>query len=156
MDRIATHILDLDPILDGLTEPVNDTDLIGTVFGKDDANVVWRTKGAVSPVKNQVIVLHVGLFHRIAMEGAHQIKSGQLISSFSEQQLVDCSNRFGNNGCSGGYMDNAFRYIISSGGIVSNESYPYISSTTSRQSITCKFNKTNIVASFGSTYHGEK
>jgi C1A family cysteine protease len=92
----------------------------------NDDDVDWTTQGAVNPVKNQGQCGSCWAFSAVgAAESAWEI-SGQKLASFSEQQLVDCSSAYGNQGCNGGLMNNAFNYWIkSSKGIALESAYPY-------------------------------
>ena len=62
------------------------------------------------------------------MEGAYQIATGTL-RSLSEQQLIDCSQSLGNQGCKGGQMRMGFDYIKANGGVDSEKDYPANSGT---------------------------
>ena len=60
-----------------------------------------------------------------ALEGQYY-KATRYLVSLSEQQLMDCSEGYGNQGCEGGLSTNAFRYVQHNGGVCLESIYSYL------------------------------
>jgi cathepsin L len=88
-------------------------------------SIDWREKaGSIQPIKNQNECGSCYTFSALAsLENAIWNKTGESVS-LSEQELVDCTTEFGNGGCDGGWMDNAYDYIIKNG-VALNSKYRY-------------------------------
>jgi len=101
--------------------------------------VNWVTAGAVTAIKNQGQCGDCWAFSTTgSLEGIYEINTKNL-TSFSEQQLTDCSDSYGNEGCNGGLMDDAFEYVEKQG-IQSEASYPFVGVDTK-----CTYNKADVV-----------
>lgn len=86
--------------------------------------VDWRTKGAVTPVKNQEACGGCYAFSAVSSIESAWFIAGHPLTSFSEQSIIDCSSAYGNDHCYGGLVDNAFKYAQAKG-IPLESTYPY-------------------------------
>jgi len=84
-----------------------------------DSNILgdidWVAAGKVTPVKDQGQCGSCWAFSATAAHEAALLIAGRGSVSLSEQQLVDCSRAYGNMGCNGGWMDQAFGYARDNG-----------------------------------------
>jgi C1A family cysteine protease len=99
--------------------------------------VDWTTKGAVTPIKDQGQCGSCWAFSTVmGIEGDLFVETNTLLS-LSEQDLVSCDHN-GDQGCQGGLMDNAFKWVEENG-ICAEADYPYVSGsgTTGLCKTTC-------------------
>jgi KDEL-tailed cysteine endopeptidase len=105
--------------------------------------VNWVEAGAVTPVKDQGQCGSCWSFSTTgALEGAHQIATGDLVS-LSEEQFVQCDKPL-NHGCNGGSMALAFKYSKNNA-VETEDDYPYTSGSGTRG--TCSYDRSRGVVS---------
>lgn len=76
-----------------------------------------------------------------ALECRYWIKTKQLVR-LSVQNLIDCSQSQGNQGCASGTVNSAFQYVKDRRGINTDQDYPYVGSAED----VCSFNSSSAIA----------
>jgi cathepsin F len=107
------------------------------------ASFDWRDKGVVTPVYDQAQCGSCWAFSATETMESYWALAGHGLAGLSMQQVVDCDPA--SYGCNGGWTYNAFKYVISAGGIDSYSSYPYTARTGS-----CHYNPGSVAARFSS------
>jgi len=122
--------------------------------GEPDTVVDWRTKGAVTPVKDQGQCGSCWAFSATeAIESYSFLNDGKLVA-LSAQQITSCDKTDG--GCNGGNTETAYGYVKKAGGIESSDDYPYHSGGGSTG--VCKFDSSKVavkIAGYKSVSRGE-
>jgi len=93
-------------------------------------SIDWRTKGVLTPIKNQKQCGSCWTFSTTGTLEAHTCINDDTLdcttwSGLAEQQLLDCSTAYDNHGCNGGLPSHAFEYIKERGGLETERNYPY-------------------------------
>jgi C1A family cysteine protease len=102
----------------------------------------WRTKGAVTPVKNQEQCGSCWAFSVTENVESQWILAGHGTNAtidLAPQQIVDCDSS--DDGCNGGDPPTAYEYLMTAGGLESESAYPYTAEDGS-----CSFKKGSVVA----------
>ena len=92
-------------------------------------SIDWVAKGMVSAIKDQGSCGSCWSFSTTgSIESAYKIKTGKDIL-LSEQQILECSVSYGNNGCSGGLVEYAYHYLESHS-LETEGEYPYTATSS--------------------------
>ncbi|RAW24337.1 hypothetical protein PC110_g19233 [Phytophthora cactorum] len=94
----------------------------------------WTTSGCVVPVKNQGQCGSCWAFAAVAALESAVCLSGKPLTPLSEQQVVDCDEA--SYACDGGFPGDALTFIKQSGGVCTEEAYPY--SNCKREAVTIR------------------
>jgi len=120
--------------------PYVEGELLNVTFdGVAPTTFDWRTKGAITGIKDQGQCGSCWAFSATEnIESVYKIQKNTL-PILGPQQIVDCDKT--DYGCSGGWPHAAFTYVIKQGGQDTEATYPY----TARDG-TCKFKTAGIGA----------
>jgi C1A family cysteine protease len=119
------NVKDREPILASKRRLQSSTDYFDYFNVKAPERKDWHKEESLNVVKHQGGCGSCYAFATvISLEHAYYVKHGQKIK-LSEQELVDCSKGHGNSGCTGGWMHQAFDYVLENGGLQTAKTYPY-------------------------------
>lgn len=118
-------------------------------------SVDWRTKGIMTPVKNQGHCGSCWTFSTTGCLEAHTCLAWEKDCTnwhgLAEQQLVDCAGEFNNNGCNGGLPSQAYEYIkYTDRGLDLEDTYQYVANETDG---VCKANAGVVGAQVADVYN---
>jgi C1A family cysteine protease len=85
----------------------------------------WRTKGKVTPVKDQQQCGSCWAFSATEAIESAWLMAGNSQQILSPQQIVSCDKK--DLGCNGGDTPTAYKYVQQAGGMVTAKKYPYTS-----------------------------
>jgi len=105
----------------------------------------WRDRNAVTPVYDQGQCGSCWAFSATEAIESQWFLAGHSLDSLSPQQIVDCDQGRGDEGCNGGDTTTAYQYIMAAGGQETMQAYPYTG-----EDGTCAFSKPKIDASIQS------
>jgi len=121
------------------TGPVVDFVKLGQSIAAD---VDWRTKNAVTPVKDQGQCGSCWAFSATEAIESYNFLAGKPLIALSPQQINSCDKV--DQGCNGGNSETAYEYVVSAGGLETEASYPYKSGGGTTGA--CKFDASKIAA----------
>lgn len=103
-------------------------DIVGsTLMDNVPSSFDWRKKGFITPSYNQDTCGSCYAFSVAqSIEGQVFKRTGKVLG-LSEQQIVDCSVPYGNQGCTGGSLRNTLNYLKETGGLMRSMDYKYVS-----------------------------
>jgi len=104
------------------------------------ATIDWRTKGAITAVKDQGQCGSCWAFSAVEETESMWFLKGKTLVELSPQQVVSCDDVDG--ACNGGDTPTAYAYIKSAGGLETEEDYPYTSGDGDNG--TCEFDKSKV------------
>jgi C1A family cysteine protease len=90
----------------------------------NDDDVDWRTKGVLTPVKDQGQCGSCWAFSAVdAIESYGKLFGNYSLKELSTQQVNACDKV--DEGCNGGNTESAYEYVVEAGGIETESDYPY-------------------------------
>jgi len=102
----------------------------------------WNDKKAVTPVYDQGQCGSCWAFSATEAIESQWFLAGHSLVSLSPQQIVDCDQGRGDEGCNGGDTPTAYAYVIAAGGMDTMQDYPYTA-----EDDTCAFKSNEVAAS---------